>query len=57
MLGIIILTIFINVCISLAMFKWFANHIGEFLEQTESRIDEKLNFYEKLNQIEKGIKN
>jgi hypothetical protein len=56
MLGIIFLTIFINVCISLAMFKWFANHIGEFLEQTESRMDEKLTLYEKIIRIENQLK-
>lgn len=50
----VFLTIILGVILQLFILKIFANNLAEELEKFENRIDEKLNLYDKLNQLKRS---
>lgn len=50
----VFLTIILGVILQLFILKIFANNLAEELEKFENRVDEKLNLYDKLNQLKRS---
>lgn len=50
----VLLSIILSVILQLFVLRIFANKLAEELEKFENRIDEKLNLYDKLNQLKQS---